>query len=53
MKHFEAYTKVLVKSKRTGEWFPGIYQREYNGEHFVIGTDYGYNDDEIKIYHDM
>ncbi len=30
-----------------------IYQREYNGEHFVIGADHGYNDDEIKIYYNM
>ena len=53
MKTFKAYTKVLVKSRRTGEWFPDIYQREYNGEHFVIGADHGYNDDEIKFYHDI
>lgn len=50
---FQPYTKVLVKARRTGEWFPDIYQRMYNNQHYVIGADYGYNDDEIKFYHDM
>ena len=53
MKTFETYTKVLVKSKRTGEWFPDIYQRMYNNQHYVIGADHGYNDDEIKFYHNI
>lgn len=48
MKYFETYAKVIVKSRRTGEWFPDIYQRDYNGEHYVIGSDHGYNDDEIE-----
>lgn len=47
---FKPYTKVLVKSRRTGEWFPDIYQRFLYGEHFVLGADHGYNDDEIKLY---
>lgn len=49
MKIFEDYAKVLVKSRTTGEWIPNIYQREYNGKHYVIGSDCGYNDDEIII----
>lgn len=36
---FQPYTKVLVKSR--------------HNQHYVIGSDHGYNDDEIKFYHDM
>lgn len=50
---FRPYTKVLVKSRRTGEWFPDIYQRMYNNQHYVIGADHGYNDDEIKFYNNI
>lgn len=49
-KTFKAFDKVLVRSRRSGEWFPDIYQREYNGQHYVLGTDHGYNDDEIKFF---
>ena len=50
--NFKPYTKVLVKSRRTGEWFPDIYQRFYNGQHYVLGSDHGYNGNEIKLYQD-
>lgn len=51
MKYFNPYDKVLVKSRRTNQWFPDIYQREYNGQHYVIGADHGYEDSEIKLFH--
>ena len=50
--NFKPYTKVLVKSRRTGDWFPDIYQRFYNGQHYVLGSDHGYNGNEIKLYQD-
>ena len=30
-----------------------IYQREYNGEHFVIGADHDYNDDDVAIFNNI
>ena len=46
----EPFDKVLVKTIRTNEWFPDIFQIIKDRKLYVIGTDHPYDLDRVIPY---